>query len=203
MGTHPSFRIHGPGILRNTVDKREVHTLLECFLDWYCFCSGFWILEANGDLSLICHRWKCTKISFTKHVQHLHSISRKVLQKNIKMNQWKFHKALAFLRFLLFKVPQPTRKTCSITFGIRCWVFLCRHKNHSYTSRYETTFHNKFILNLNFVKQQRTLQNIWPTQILCSKVATTSDLFMNNFMVLKTHIVSRLLKVEKSYMMWC
>ena len=32
-GEYSPLKIHGPGILRGTVDKRAVHILLECFLD--------------------------------------------------------------------------------------------------------------------------------------------------------------------------
>ena len=45
--------------------------------------------------------------------------SQKTLHEDVNTNQWKFHKNSYFLDGLLFKVPQRTRKTSSVTFGIR------------------------------------------------------------------------------------
>ena len=50
-------------------------------------------------------------------VRPLCCLPLKALHKNVKMNPWEFHDVLTFFRFI--NVPQRTRKTSSINFGIR------------------------------------------------------------------------------------
>ena len=56
VGTHPPW-IHGPAILRDMVDKRVVHILLECFLYFIvcCCCHHHcYQLQEGNVFSCVC-----------------------------------------------------------------------------------------------------------------------------------------------------